>query len=421
MDTMELQKIKNRYDIVGNDAALDRALETAIGVAATDLTVMIIGESGVGKDAIPRLIHDNSLRKQGPYFAVNCGAIPEGTIDSELFGHEKGSFTGAISTRNGYFEEANGGTLFLDEIGELPLSSQAKLLRVIQNHEFIKVGSSKVEKTNVRVIAATNVNLFHAVSQGKFRLDLYYRLAGIQIRMPAVRDRQQDIELLFKKFSSDFAEKYNVCSLRLAPSAKMLLLNYRWPGNVRQLKNVAEVVTAMESKPRTRDCSIVEINGAALEKYMPHEPEEVGVVPVDSSASSLGGNESVYSTERNMIFSSLNILSVEIANLKKEIEFLKTDKQVPALPPSGPDDQGYIGDVAVVEQPDNTHGDSQDIDDQKSYEDVEETKKTISLQDAEKMAVEAALKESNGNRKLAAQQLGCSERNLYRLIQKYGF
>ena len=252
MDLQELQRIKNKFDIIGNDAALTHAIETALAVAPTDLAVLITGESGVGKDVIPRIIHQNSLRKTGKYLAVNCGAIPEGTINAELFGHEKGAFTGAIGERKGYFEEANGGTLFLDEIGELPKETQALLLRVLQNGEYLKVGSSKVEKTDVRVIAATNINLAYAVATGKFREDLYYRLSGIQIKVPALRDRNKDDQyLLFRKFSSDFAEKYNLCKISLSHDAISMLTSYRWPGNIRQLKNVAETVTALESKPMT--------------------------------------------------------------------------------------------------------------------------------------------------------------------------
>ena len=249
MDTQELQKIKNKFDIIGNDAALNRAIETAVAVAPTDLTILVSGESGTGKENIPRIVHQFSRRKNGKYLAVNCGGLPEGTINSELFGHEKGSFTGAVETRRGYFEEANGGTLFLDEVGELPPSTQAMLLRVLQNGEFMKVGSSKVEKTDVRVIAATNVNLFYAVSQGKFREDLYYRLNAIQIKMPALRERKDDIYLLFRKFASDFSEKYSVSKVSLTHDAIAMLRNYRWPGNIRQLKNVAESISAIESRP----------------------------------------------------------------------------------------------------------------------------------------------------------------------------
>ena len=278
MDTTELQKIKNKFDIIGNDAALNRAIETAVAVAPTDLTVLIAGESGVGKENIPRIIHQNSLRKAGKYLAINCGGLPEGTINSELFGHEKGAFTGAVEARKGYFEEANGGTLFLDEVGDLPASTQAMLLRVLQNGEYMKVGSSKVQKTDVRVVAATNVNLLYAVSQGKFREDLYYRLNAIQIKMPALRERKDDIYLLFRKFASDFSEKYNVSKVSLSHDAILLLQNYRWPGNIRQLKNVAESVSAMESRPLSAFSGRTEIDAATLSRYLPRE--EANTLPV---------------------------------------------------------------------------------------------------------------------------------------------
>ena len=247
MTNQELQTLKNKFDIIGNDPALNRALEIAVAVAPTDIAVLVTGESGVGKENIPRIIHQNSARKRGKYFAVNCGAIPEGTIDSELFGHEKGSFTGASEMRKGYFEEADGGTLFLDEIAELPLASQAKLLRVLQSGEFMRVGSSKVLMTDVRVVAATNVDLLHAVSKGKFRADLYYRLNSIVISMPALRERPTDINLLFRKFASDFSVKYGMAKVSLTEDASIMLRKYRWPGNIRQLKNVAEAVSAMEA------------------------------------------------------------------------------------------------------------------------------------------------------------------------------
>ena len=266
MDTQDLQKLKNKYDIIGNDPALNRALEMAVAVAPTDLTVLVTGESGVGKDDIPKIIHQFSRRKNAKYFAVNCGAIPEGTIDSELFGHEKGSFTGAIEARKGYFEEADGGTLFLDEVGELPLSSQAKLLRVLQSGEYIRVGSSKVSKTDVRVIAATNVNLMYAVSQGKFRADLYYRLNAIQITMPALRDRKEDIHLLFRKFTSDFSEKYGMSKITLTHDAIELLTKYRWPGDIRQLQNVANTVSALEGQRLTPGLTRCEVDAGHLRR-----------------------------------------------------------------------------------------------------------------------------------------------------------
>ena len=271
MDSQELQRIKNRYDIIGNDAALNLALETASVVAPSDLAVLITGESGVGKDVIPRIIHDASRRKTGPFLAVNCGAIPVGTINAELFGHEKGSFTGAVASRKGYFEEANGGTLFLDEIGELPKETQAMLLRVLQDGEYIKVGSSKVEKTDVRVIAATNLDLTHAVAEGRFREDLYYRLNAIQIKMPSLRERKDDIYLLFRKFTSDFAQKTRLCKLSLTHEAISQLRSYRWPGNIRQLKNFTEALTVMESEPATPQKERVELDAACLTAHLPQE------------------------------------------------------------------------------------------------------------------------------------------------------
>ena len=277
MEAQELQKIKNKYDIIGNDPALNRAIEMAMAVALTELTVLVTGESGVGKDNIPKIIHQNGRRKNAKYFAVNCGAIPEGTIDSELFGHVKGSFTGAVDDRKGYFEVADGGTLFLDEVGELPLPSQAKLLRVLQSGEFIRVGDSKVSKTDVRVIAATNVDLMYAVSKGKFREDLYYRLNAVQIRMPALRDRKQDIYLLFRKFTSDFSEKYGMNKVTLTHDAVEMLSNYRWPGNIRQLKNVTETVSALESHRLSPVSGKCEVNAETLSKYIPQD--DVNALP----------------------------------------------------------------------------------------------------------------------------------------------
>ena len=273
MDTQELQRLKNKFDIIGNDAALNHALETAVAVAPTDLTVLVSGESGVGKENIPQIIHQFSRRKNGKYLAVNCGAIPEGTINAELFGHEKGAFTGAIGERKGYFEEADGGTLFLDEIGELPKETQAMLLRVLQSGEFIKVGSSKVEKTDVRIVAATNVNLYTAVQQGRFREDLYYRLNAARITMPSLRERKEDIYLLFRKFTSDFAQRFGLRKISLSIDAISLLKNYRWPGNIRQLKNVAETVTALESRPASSEADKIELGAAEIARYIPDEKD----------------------------------------------------------------------------------------------------------------------------------------------------
>ena len=315
METQDLIRLKNKFDIVGNDAALNRALETAVAVAPTDLTVLVIGESGVGKENIPKIIHQNSLRRTGKYFAVNCGAIPEGTIESELFGHEKGSFTGAIADRKGYFEEADGGTLFLDEIGELPLPYQAKLLRVLQSGEFTRVGSSKVSKTDVRVIAATNVDLRHAVAQGKFRQDLYYRLNAIQVNMPALRDMKDDIVLLFRKFSSDYAEKYGMRKISLDRGAIDLLRHYRWPGNIRQLRNIAETVQVLESG-RGSSSERVEIDAATLAYYIPKDEENALPVMAQRQGSRMGEDD------RQEIFKALYSLSAEVRDLRRRVDEL---------------------------------------------------------------------------------------------------
>ncbi|MCF0176565.1 MAG: sigma-54-dependent Fis family transcriptional regulator, partial [Bacteroidales bacterium] len=306
----ELNAVKNRYDIIGGDPALTRAIEISVSIAPTDLTVLVTGESGVGKESIPRIIHQHSLRKNGKYFAVNCGAIPEGTIDSELFGHEKGAFTGAVEMRRGYFEEADGGTLFLDEIAELPLASQAKLLRVLQSGEFMRVGSAKVLKTNVRVIAATNVNLPYMVSRGKFREDLYYRLAAVSVSMPALRERKEDIHLLFRKFSSDFSEKYRVSRITLTEDAVSLLKSYRWPGNIRQLKNIAEAVSALESVKLSSRVEKTMIDAAALAAYLPKEDG-------DSLLPAPGGREDAFtSSEKEQLIGI-------ILQLRRDVDYLK--------------------------------------------------------------------------------------------------
>ncbi len=310
MEERDLTALKNKYDIVGNDPALLRALRVAVTVApADDLTVLVSGESGVGKDVIPRIIHQNSPRKSGKYFAVNCGAIAEGTVDSELFGHEKGAFTSAIETRKGYFEEADGGTLFLDEIGELPLASQAKLLRVLQSGEFIRVGSSKVLKTNVRIIAATNRNLMHLVSTGKFRADLYYRINTIQIDLPSLRERKEDIHLLFRKFVSDFTDRYSRTNIRLTDDAIALLTSYRWPGNIRQLKSVAESVSMLESQKMAPGRERVEVDAATLAQYIP--VDEKNTMPV------LSAQESSFSSDDREIMIKM------ILSLKQEVDRLK--------------------------------------------------------------------------------------------------
>ena len=409
MDSQELQRLKNKYDIIGNDAALNRALETAVAVAPTDLTVLITGESGVGKENIPKIIHQNSRRKSNKYFAVNCGAIPEGTIDSELFGHEKGSFTGAIETRKGYFEEADGGTLFLDEIGELPLASQAKLLRVLQSGEFIKVGSSKVEKTDVRVIAATNVNLLHQVSRGKFREDLYYRLNAINIQMPALRERKEDIYLFFRKFTSDFSEKYGMGKVTLTNDAIDLLINYRWPGNIRQLKNVAETVTALESEKLTPTSERCVVDAATLSRYMPKE--DSNLLPVMAAG---GRNESsMPDSDRQMFIKALLDLKQDVDHLKARLDVVQSAAHpVQAIKPvSEPEEAEWQGQGVPV-----TSGEIGKVVDIKAEEPEEQD---LSLRNTELENIRKALEKHHGNRKLAAQEVGVSERTLYRKIKEY--
>ncbi len=408
METQDLIRLKNKFDIVGNDAALNRALETAVAVAPTDLTVLVIGESGVGKENIPKIIHQNSLRRTGKYFAVNCGAIPEGTIESELFGHEKGSFTGAIADRKGYFEEADGGTLFLDEIGELPLPYQAKLLRVLQSGEFTRVGSSKVSKTDVRVIAATNVDLRHAVAQGKFRQDLYYRLNAIQINMPALRDMKDDIVLLFRKFSSDYAEKYGMRKISLDRGAIDLLRHYRWPGNIRQLRNIAETVQVLESG-RGSSSERVEIDAVTLAYYIPKDEENALPVMAQRQGSRMGEDD------RQEIFKALYSLSAEVRDLRRRVDELSGGKaSKPALPAASAQD-------SFVSRP-QEDWDKEDVDIQEyeqHREDTEENSaqnedKTLSVRDNYEDLIRKALEKHHGNRKKAADELGISERTLYR-------
>ncbi len=403
MDSQDLQRLKNRYDIIGNDHALNRALETAVAVAPTDLTVLITGESGVGKENIPRIIHQNSLRRNGKYFAVNCGGIPEGTINSELFGHEKGAFTGATETRKGYFEEANGGTLFLDEVGELPLSTQVMLLRVLQNGEYIKVGSSKVEKTDVRVVAATNVNLMYAVAQGKFREDLYYRLNAIEIRMPALRDRKDDIYLFFRKFTSDFSEKYRVCKINLTHDAIIALRNYRWPGNIRQLKNVAETVSALESVKLTPGAERLEIDAETLRKYLPKEEENV--LPAISESHGSAFNDD----EKKMLIKALLDLRQEVDQLKMAVYGgHQNSHRLPAAP---------VHDEPDVREPEPfDEADWQEPEMQEQASSVNTP--DLSLQKVSEDLIQKALEKHNGNRKLAAAELGISERTLYRRLSK---
>lgn len=402
MTNQELQILKNKFDIIGNDPALNRALEIAVAVAPTDITVLVSGESGVGKENIPRIIHQYSRRKNGKYFAINCGAIPEGTIDSELFGHEKGSFTGANEMRRGYFEEADGGTLFLDEIGELPLSSQAKLLRVLQSGEFIRVGSSKVLKTDVRVVAATNVNLLHSVSKGKFREDLYYRLNAVSINMPALRERKDDINLLFRKFASDFSAKYGMSKVTLTEDAAIMLRRYRWPGNIRQLKNVAETVSALEAfriSPNADKC-IVDMD--VLARYIPKE--EPNLLPAKSASYQDAPDTA---GEREAIIRMLLQLKQDVDYLKDVVA--KAGLGRPSVPAISAPEEIPMG--KVVE----TMSDDEDPEEQDFQEQGPED---MSIKTASLELIEKVLKKHAGNRKAAAAELGISERTLYRKIKQ---
>lgn len=414
MNANELQSLKNKYDIVGNDPALNRALEIAVAVAPTDITVLITGESGVGKENIPRIIHQNSRRRTGKYFAVNCGAIPEGTVDSELFGHEKGSFTGAIDTRKGYFEEADGGTLFLDEIGELPLASQAKLLRVLQDGEFIRVGSSKVLKTNVRVVAATNVNLFHAVSKGKFREDLFYRLNAVTIIMPSLRDRQGDINLLFRKFASDFADRYGMPKAVLTEEASIMLRKYRWPGNIRQLKNVAETVCAIEAGKHTGRGDKFDVDSETLRQYLPNQEENLLPATVSGRNESLGNN-----SEREAIIRAIYQLRQDVDYIKGVI--LKSGtvpQQSPAAIESSEYNYGKDGDMSVKWKENQGVGLQDDMEPEE--QDINNlTAEDNSIRQNELELMSRVLKKHNGNRKAAAEELRISERTLYRKIKQY--
>ena len=409
MTNQELQTLKNKYDIIGNDPALNRALEIAMAVAPTDITVLVSGESGVGKENIPRIIHQNSSRRRGKYFAINCGAIPEGTIDSELFGHEKGSFTGASEMRKGYFEEANGGTLFLDEIGELPLASQAKLLRVLQSGEFIRVGSSKVLTTDVRVIAATNVNLLHAVSQGKFREDLYYRLDAVTIKMPALRERPTDINLLFRKFASDFSAKYGMAKISLTEEASIMLRKYRWPGNIRQLKNVAEKVSVLESERMSAGMDKREVGVEILSKYIPREDPEL--LPA-KSASYHDSTEAA--NEREAIIRTLLKLKQDVDYLKDIISKAGLAAAVPSSPslppPSSVDSASEWKGVEPVRDEYDEDPEEQD------YE--EQIPEDMSIKSASMDLIEKVLRKHGGNRKAAAAELGISERTLYRKLKQ---
>ena len=379
MDTQELQRIKNRYDIIGNNAGLNYALETALAVAPSDLAVLVTGESGVGKDAIARIIHDNSRRKTGPYLAINCGAIPSGTINAELFGHEKGSFTGAIATRKGYFEEADGGTLFLDEIGELPKDTQALLLRVLQDGEYIKVGSSKIEKTDVRVVCATNANLSHLVAEGKFREDLYYRLNAIQIKLPALRERKDDIYLLFRKFTSDFSQKSGLCKISLTHEGIAALQNYRWPGNIRQLKNFTE------------------LSAAEIEAHLPQEFDSLLPSMPSANPAASGG---LSGDEMRSIVKAIFDLKQEVDRLKRMGE--SRPEQIESAPSPHHQPSKMIDDADWQE---NT-----------SVADVVSTPRSLKQNNDE--LYRQVLEKNDGKVKPAAAELGVSERTIYRWLDK---
>ena len=397
MTKAEIQQVKLRFGIIGNTEALSRAIDVAIQVAPTDLSVLITGESGVGKESFPQIIHQYSRRKHGQYIAVNCGAIPEGTIDSELFGHEKGAFTGAIGERKGYFGEADGGTIFLDEVGELPLPTQARLLRVLESGEFIKVGSSKVQKTDVRIVAATNVNLTQAIADGRFREDLYYRLNTVPIQIPPLRERGEDVLLLFRKFAGDFAEKYRMPAIQLTEDAKQVLLAYPWPGNVRQLKNITEQISIIETNR--------EINAAILQGYLP-------VQNTQRLPALFGIKDSKnFESEREILYSVLFDMRQEVSELKKMVHNLMAEKgNVSLVTPVPPASVPTI--IHPVKAPCPVDDDIQDTE-----EYVEES---LSLDEVKKEMIRKALEKHHGNRKSAAQVLNISERTLYRKIKEYG-
>lgn len=417
-----VQNIKQRFEIIGNDPKLNRAIEKAIQVAPTDISVLVVGESGVGKESIPRIIHSLSHRKHGKYIAVNCGAIPEGTIDSELFGHEKGAFTGATTAREGYFEVADGGTIFLDEVGELPLTTQVRLLRVLENGEFIKVGSSQVQKTNVRIVAATNVNMFDAIEKGKFREDLYYRLSTVDIPLPPLRERKEDIHLLFRKFAADFSHKYKMPPIKLREDAILFLQKYRWSGNIRQLRNVAEQISVLETN---RDISL-----ATLQSYLPVEGSTLPSV--------IGGkkSDSDFATERDILYKVLFDMKSDLNDLKKlTLELMKNGAKVQDINP------GLIQKVYGSKELDNEISYEEDprmnimpstnaVEHTRFEEDEEddanylvaetvEEEEVLKLEQKEIELIKKSLERHKGKRKAAADELGISERTLYRKIKQF--
>ena len=417
MTKAEIQQVKQRFGIIGNVETLSRAIDVAIQVAPTDLSVLITGESGVGKESFPQIIHQYSRRKHGQYIAVNCGAIPEGTIDSELFGHEKGAFTGAIGERKGYFGEADGGTIFLDEVGELPMPTQARLLRVLESGEYMKVGSSKVQKTDVRIVAATNVNLTQAIAQGRFREDLYYRLNTVPIQIPPLRERGDDALLLFRKFAADFAEKYRMPAIQLTEDAKQVLLSYPWPGNVRQLKNITEQISIIETNR--------EITPAILQMYLPAQN-------MQRLPALMGTRESKsFESEREILYSVLFDMRQEVAELKKMVHNMMAERagQVGQMNQVG--QVGQMVSTAVVPAPPRQpsvpaiihHAIQPSMPDKLEDEDIQDTEEyveeSLSLDEVEREMIRKALEKHHGKRKSAAKDLNISERTLYRKIKEY--
>ena len=419
MDIQDIQSIKQKFRIIGNNPHLNRAIEIAVQVAGTDLTVLINGESGTGKDVIPQIIHQNSSRKHKNYFAINCGAIPEGTIDSELFGHEKGSFTGAIDTRKGYFEVADGGTIFLDEVGELPLATQARLLRVLENGEFIKVGSSKVQKTDVRIVAATNLNIPLAIEKGKFREDLYYRLNTVPIRIPALRERKEDIKLLFRKFAADFAEKYHMPAVQLTPESVVMMENYRWDGNIRQLKNITEQISIIEEERI--------ITPDILKNYLPNN--NITSLPTLYK----GGKDDDPLSERDILYKVLFDMKNDIMELRrtvKELSAQRNNGNIQHLPETSnitpinatvisPAEEEEDAFVYVQDDDINTPVSKVTCDAEFPTDKTAETTASLSLVQTEKDLICKALERHKGKRKDAAKELGISERTLYRKINEY--
>lgn len=401
MALKELQDIKNRYGIVGNCDALNRALDVALQVAPTDLSVLIVGESGVGKEIIPKMIHDASPRRREKYFAINCGSIPEGTIDSELFGHEKGSFTGAVGESEGYFGIANKGTLFLDEVGELPLATQARLLRVLETGEYIRVGGQEIRKTDVRIVAATNVNMRKAISEGRFREDLFYRLNTIPVNMPPLRDRGEDIVFLFRLFASQMAEKYRLPRIQLTENAKQVLMKFKWPGNVRQLKNVTEQMSIL--------CTKREIDVEDLLQFIPMNEESTQLATI---ASPNNGNRS-YENEREMLFKILYEMRGNVADLRREINSLR--KQI--------DDASVTTAMPIQNYPAVSRDFSMQDDSRSEFDAIAQEisePENLNLNDLGKVVLEKALERNGGNRKKAAKDLGISDRTLYRRLKQFG-